>query len=503
METTDIVVIGAGLSGISAAAMLGMKCRDKSYVVLEARDDVGGTWDLFRYPGIRSDSDMHTLGFSFHPWKDRDAIASADKIKRYIADTIDKFGVRNNLRLGHRMIAADWSSERARWRITAERKDGSRLHLESRFLFMGSGYYDYAGGYDPEIEGQADFAGRIVHPQDWPADLDYTGRKVVVIGSGATAVTLIPSMADRAGHVTMLQRSPTYIVARPAKDRIANHMKTWLPSRLAYLGARWKNVMLGRLMRRRYMKAPLAIKPMLVEAARKQLPEGYDISHFTPRHQPWEQRICLAPDGDFFQAIHRGKASVVTGAIARIVADGIILESGEKLEADIIVKATGLKLSRGGGAAISVDGAPLQFRDTVIYKGAMYSNVPNFSLVFGYTGASWTLKADLTARYLTRVLKVMDRKGADIAVPAADVDAIKKAPMHTFTSGYIRRAKGEMPRQGAEHPWKVHQDYLTDRKIMLREPIEDGVLVFAKAGENWRRESSPAAPGEVTPMAAE
>lgn len=489
----DVVVVGAGLSGVSGAAWLAKKAPRKSYVVLEGRDDVGGTWDLFRYPGIRSDSDMHTLGFSLHPWRDKDAIAAGGKIKDYIAATIDRFGIRPHLRLGHRVISADWSSDRARWRVCAERKDGTRVVFDARYLYMGSGYYDYDKGHAPVFEGQKDFAGQVVHPQFWPEKLDYTGKNVLVIGSGATAVTLIPTMAQTAAHVTMLQRSPSYIVARPGRDKHANRLKTLLPHNLAGIAVRWKNVLMSRKMRQRMMQDPSKARPMLIGMAKMSLPQGYDISHFTPKHQPWEQRICLAPDGDFYKAIHRGKASVVTDTVDRFLPEGVKLASGRVLEADIIVTATGLKLLRGGGVALSVDGEPANLKDTVIYKGAMYSNIPNFSLVFGYTGSSWTLKADLAARYMVRVLKELDRRGADIAVPAADVASMKTTWMQTFTSGYVVRARDDMPRQGIEHPWQVHQDYVTDRRIMLKEPIADGVLRLVKAGQPWRATARTAA----------
>jgi len=494
----DVVVVGAGLSGISGAAWLAMKLPSKSYVVLEGRDDIGGTWDLFRYPGIRSDSDMHTLGFSFFPWRDKDAIAAGGKIKDYIGEAIDRFGIRQRLRLGHRVISADWCSERARWRVCAEQKDGTRVNFVARYLYMGSGYYDYTEGHNPVFEGQEDFTGQVVHPQFWPENLDYAGKKVLVIGSGATAVTLIPTMAQTAEHVTMLQRSPSYIVARPGRDKEANRLKALLPANVAGAAVRWKNVLTSRKMRQRMMKDPTKARPMLIGMAKASLPQGYDMTHFTPKHQPWEQRICLAPDGDFYRAIHRGKASVVTDTVERFVPEGVKLASGRVLEADIVVTATGLKLLRGGGVQLRVDGEPINLKDTVIYKGAMYSNIPNFSLVFGYTGSSWTLKADLAARYMVRVLKELDRRGADIAVPAADVASMKTTWMQTFTSGYVVRAREDMPRQGVEHPWQVHQDYVTDRRIMLKEPVADGVLRLVKAGEPWQVKGGAAAPGKIS-----
>ena len=393
----------------------------------------------------------------------------------------------SHLRLGHKVLSAKWSSERARWRVIVERADGNTVSYEGRFLFMGSGYYDYSRGYDPSFEGQASFTGQIVHPQFWPRDLDYKGKKVVVIGSGATAVTLIPAMASEVEHITMLQRSPTYIIAAPRKDRIANFFKSWLPAGAAYRVARWKNVLLSWAMRLYFSRHPEKARALMLRFMHKRLPEDSDRVDFTPRHLPMQQRVCLAPDADFFQALRDKKASVVTAEIDRFICDGILLKSGRKLAADIIVTATGLNLKRGGDVDISIDGEPLNFAQTVIYKGAMQSNVPNFMLVFGYTGASWTLKADLVARYLVRVLECLDELGADIAVPVANVAAMKTTWMVPhFNSGYIVRERENMPRQGFEPPWQVHQEYLKDRRVLLRDSIDDGVLRLLKAGQPWR-----------------
>jgi monooxygenase len=481
LQQTDVVIVGAGLSGIGAAAHLGMQCPNRSYVVLEARDRVGGTWDLFRYPGIRSDSDMHTLGFSFNPWNEKDAIADGPKIRNYIAETAEQFGVTPHLRLGHKVIKARWASEQARWRVTARRSDGSEVVFESRFLFMGSGYYSYEQAHEPHFEGREEFKGHIVHPQFWPERLDVTGKRVVVIGSGATAVTLIPSLARQAAHVTMLQRSPTYIVARPARDWLANLLKKILPGNVGAHASRWKNVLLGRYFVNRSLKRPQRVMEFLLKLTKAELPDGYDMTHFTPRYNPWQQRVCLAPDGDFFQSIRENKASIVTDHIERFTADGIRLKSGQELPADVIVTATGLKLLTGADVDIAVDGRAIRFGEVFSYKGVMFSNVPNFSLVFGYTAASWTLKADLAAIYFCRLIKFMDEHHYDVATPyLADPDAMEKLPMLSLTAGYVQRSINDLPKQGPRHPWVVHQDYLMDRKILLRDPLQDGVLKFSR-----------------------
>ena len=481
-QEIDVVIVGAGISGIGAAAHLGMQCPGKKYVLLEARDAVGGTWDLFRYPGIRSDSDMHTLGFSFHPWKQRDAIAEGSKIRNYIVETADQYAVTPNLRLGHKVTKAHWSSERARWRVTAQRRDGVCVVFDARFLFMGSGYYSYDEAHQPQFAGREQFQGAIVHPQFWPENFDVTGKRVVVIGSGATAVTLIPSLARQAEHVTMLQRSPTYIVARPARDWLANLLKKILPGEAGAHASRWKNVLLGRYFVNRSRKRPQRVMEFLLKLAKAELPAGYDMTHFTPRYNPWEQRVCLAPDGDFFQAIREGTASIVTDQIECFTRTGIRLQSGQELQADVIVTATGLKMLTGANVDFAVDGLPLRFGDVFSYKGVMFSNVPNFALVFGYTAASWTLKADLAALYFCRLIKFMDEHGHDVALPyLAEPDALEKRPMLSLSAGYIQRALTELPKQGPGHPWVIHQDYLMDRKILLRDPLQDGVLHFRQA----------------------
>lgn len=483
-QTVDIVIVGAGLSGIGAAVHLGVQCPRKSYVVLEARDDLGGTWDLFRYPGIRSDSDMHTLGFSFKPWNDSKAIADGAAIKKYIQATADEYDVSPKVRLKHKVISAAWSSDSARWLVSAQAPDDSTVQFESRLLFMGSGYYSYDQSYEAHFEGKKDFQGKIVHPQFWPEDLDYSNKRIVVIGSGATAVTLVPEMSKQAAHVTMLQRSPSYIVSRPGKDIIANFLRKYVSGSVSYKLTRWKNILLSRYMNARAHKKPDATAKVLLKWAQKRLPPDYDMRHFTPSYKPWDQRICLAPDGDFFAAISSGQASIETDHIERFTDSGILLKSGKTLEADIIVTATGLKMITGAEVDIKVDGNTVNFGDTLSYKGVMFSNVPNFILVFGYTMASWTLKADLAALYFCRLINYLDEHKADFALPyLADPDKMEKRPMLDFSSGYVQRATADLPKQGSEHPWLVRQDYLEDRKVLLREAIEDGVLQFRQASD--------------------
>lgn len=461
VEHFDVVVIGAGLSGIGAGYHLQTKSPDRSYVILEGRDRLGGTWDLFRYPGIRSDSDMYTLGFSFRPWTDAKAIADGPAILRYLEDTAREYGIDRHIRYRHRVKRADWSSADARWTVVVEH-DGMERRFTCAFLFACTGYYDYARGYMPDFPGASDFRGQIVHPQFWTDEIDYAGKRVVVIGSGATAVTLVPELAKRAAHLTMLQRSPTYIVARPSEDAIANCLRRWLPSKAAYAVTRWKNVLLQQYFYRIARKHPDKAKERIVDMVRQELGPDYDVgTHFTPSYKPWDQRLCLVPDADLFAAIREGKAEVVTDAIERFTANGIRLASGRELEADLVVTATGLELQLMGGIPVSVDGEEVRWSDRMTYKGMMFSDVPNFAIAFGYTNASWTLKADLTAAYVTRLLNAMNKRGMRQVTPrlAAPVEPL---PFLDFTSGYVQRAMAQFPRQGSRKPWRLHQNYLRD-----------------------------------------
>jgi len=478
VEHVDVVVVGAGLSGISQAYHLRTRCPDRSYLILEARQAIGGTWDLFRYPGIRSDSDMHTLGFSFRPWEGAKAIADGASIRAYIEDTAREHGIDRDIRFGVTVRSAAWSTADARWLIEAEGPEGP-LTFSCAFLSLCAGYYDYAAGHTPAFAGAEDFAGRIVHPQLWPADLDVADRRVVVIGSGATAMTLVPALAESAAHVTMLQRSPTYVVSRPSRDRVADALRRVLPAKLAYRVTRWKNIALGTAFFRLAKWRPGKTRQRLLAMVRLQLGPDYDVAtHFTPRYDPWDQRLCLVPDADLFKAIKAGTAAVATGTIDRFTTDGIRLSSGEELPADIIVTATGLRIKLVGGIALSVDGTAVSLAGRLLYKGMMVEGVPNMSFTFGYTNASWTLKADLTAGYVCRLLNVMRSRGMRQVTPTNDDLEMAREPFVDFTSGYVQRAAAELPQQGARKPWRVHQNYTRDL-IALRHGSVDDALRFS------------------------
>jgi len=481
-EILDVLIVGAGLSGIGAARQLQQRCPGKRYAILEARDAIGGTWDLFRYPGIRSDSDMYTLGYRFKPWRAAKAIADGPSILSYIRETADEADITGKIRFGHKVVSAAWHSAEACWTVEAERTaDGSRQRLKARLLYVCAGYYSYAEGHRPDFPGEENFRGKLVHPQFWDPSIDYAGKRVVVIGSGATAVTLVPAMAETAAQVTMLQRSPTYIVTRPGEDAIANRLRKLLPARVAYGLTRWKNVLLGMFFFQLARRRPAKVKERLVGMAAAQLAPGFDVdTHLTPRYNPWDQRVCLVPDGDLFRAIRNGRASIVTDHIERFDADGIVLKSGQTLPADVVVVATGLKLNMLGDIALTVDGQPRRPSECLAYKGMMLGNVPNMVLAFGYTNASWTLKADLTAEYVCRLLKFMDRRGHRIAMPQVDPD-VQRTPFLDFTSGYVQRAAAVLPRQGDRKPWRVYQNYLMDMLTIRHGRIDDGVLRFDTA----------------------
>jgi monooxygenase len=477
----DVLVVGAGLSGIGAAWHLQRHCPGKRYAILEARAAMGGTWDLFRYPGVRSDSDMYTLGYGFAPWTAGKAIADGPSIRAYIEDTARRHGIDRHIRYGHRVVSASWTSADACWDVEVEHA-GSRSTLRTRFLYLCSGYYSYEEAHRPRFAGEEAFRGRIVQPQFWPQDLDWTGKRVVVVGSGATAVTLVPSMAARAAHVTMLQRSPTYVVSRPSDYGFARRLRRWLPPPAAYALTRWRVIVESMLLYRVVRARPELARQKIVAMARRQLGRGYDVdTHFTPAYQPWDQRICVAPDGDLFKAIRSGRASVATDHIARFDAGGLVLRSGRRLDADVVVMATGLQLRLLGGIAITVDGAPFDANRAMSYKGMMLSGLPNCVATFGYTNASWTLKADLTAAWTCRLLRAMDRKGAAIAVVRRD-PAVEPAPFLDFTSGYVQRAAHLLPQQGKRRPWRVHQDYLLDMLTIRFGRLADGTLRFGAKG---------------------
>ena len=488
MEHVDVLIVGAGLSGIGAAFHLKRDCPTKSYVILEARGAIGGTWDLFRYPGIRSDSDMFTLGYSFKPWLEAKAIADGPSILNYVRETARENGIDPHIRFNHKVVKAQWSSAEARWTVSIERSlgDGAveTVQLTCHFISMCSGYYDYAGGYMPDFPGIQDYQGQVVHPQKWPEELDYSGKQVVVIGSGATAVTLVPEMAKTAAHVTMLQRSPTYVVSRPARDAAADWLRNNLPAKLAYFLVRWRNVFFGMFFYNRARSRPQAVKRWLLGMVRQHLGPDYDIAkHFTPKYNPWDQRLCLVPDADMFDAIKSGRASVATDTIDTFTQQGIKLSSGQTLQADVVVSATGLKMLFLAGMQVFVDGAKIDFAKTWGYKGMMYSGVPNLASTFGYTNASWTLKADLTAEYVCRLINHMDAKGYRECMPVQDDPNCGEEPWLSFSSGYITRALAEMPKQGTGHPWKLYQNYLFDLFALRFGSLNDANMKFFKSGE--------------------
>ena len=481
-EHIDVLIIGAGISGIGAAYYLQREHPGRSYTILEARGDTGGTWDLFRYPGIRSDSDLHTFGYEFKPWRDEHAIATADKILAYLRETVSENGIDRHIRFHHKVLGAAWDSATANWTVDIERTgsdgaDPELVQISANWLFCGGGYYRYDQGYTPHFEGKERFTGRIVHPQHWPEDLDYSGKKVVVIGSGATAVTLVPSMAPTAGHVTMLQRSPTYVMPVPAKDKFANTARRLLGDRLGYAAARRKNIIKQRSVYVLCQKYPTAARWLIQKINASKLPTGYPVEeHFAPQYNPWDQRLCAVPDGDLFKAISNGSASVVTDRIATFTENGILLESGRELDADIIVTATGLNIQLFGGMSLTVDGQPVDLTDTVAYKGIMLSGVPNFAFAFGYTNSSWTLKVGLLCEHFCRLLKHMDDNGFDAVQP--EFAGGQTRPLLDFAAGYVQRSIDEIPRQGVDGPWQMTMNYTLDAETLRNGPVEDSALRF-------------------------
>ncbi len=495
-EYFDVVIVGAGLSGIGSARYLQEKCPGKTYVILEGRDAMGGTWDLFRFPGIRSDSDMHTLGYSFKPWREAKSIADGPSILNYIKETAAEGDVGRHIRYGHLVRKASWSSRHASWTIEAERRDtGQNTVFRCGFILMCGGYYSYEEGFTPEFAGRERFQGEIVHPQEWPEDLDYSDKKVVVIGSGATAVTLIPEMAKEAAHVVMVQRSPTYMVSRPDTDIIANFLRKVLPEKMAYAITRWKNI---RFQQSVYLKTrthPDKVRKKLLDMVRKELGPDYDVeTHFTPRYDPWDQRLCLVPNSDFFESVRSGRSSIVTDHIDSFTENGVLLKSGKELEADIIVTATGLKLVLLGGAEIVVDGQPVRIPDTFSYMGMMYSDVPNLVTTFGYINASWTLRADLTAEYACRIINHMDETACRQCTPRLrdkDRNMPARKWITEFSSGYMQRVMHLFPRQGDKAPWLNTQNYVEDKKLLGERAVDDGVLQFSNPAEEAREQESP------------
>jgi monooxygenase len=479
-DHVDVLIIGAGLSGIGAAHHIQSAFPRRTYTILEARDTIGGTWDLFRYPGVRSDSDMHTLGYRFRPWTQAKAIADGPSILQYIRDTALEAGIDRHIRFGHKVVEASWSTKDSRWTISAVH-NGSPVEFTASVLCACTGYYHYDAGHLPEFPGMSNFGGTVVHPQQWPEDLDYSGKKVVIIGSGATAVTLVPAMAEHAEHVTMLQRSPTYIASMPGEDKIANSLRRLLGNRRAYSITRWKNVLTTTLLYQLSRRRPGMVKTFLRKAVAKQLPHNYDIdTHFKPSYQPWDQRLCLAPDGDIFRAIRHGRASVVTDRIAGFSSSSVLLESGASLDADIVVAATGLRLLAFGGMRLVVDGREVNLPETMAYKGMMLSGVPNFAFTIGYTNASWTLKADLVSEYVIRLLKHMDAHGYDQFVPTNDDPAVTARPLMDFQAGYVQRSIHEFPQAGSRAPWQLGMSYAHDVVGLRYGRVEDGAMRFSR-----------------------
>ncbi len=499
-EHLDVLIVGAGLSGIGAGHHIQTSCPWASYAIFEARGAIGGTWDLFRYPGIRSDSDMYTLGYSFRPWTGEKSIADGDSILAYIRETARVEGIDTHIRFHHRIVRAEWSTDEARWHITAERTDPDEpdagpetIELTCGFLFSCSGYYRYDQGHQPDFPGLDDFRGEVIHPQHWPEDLDYDGKEVVVIGSGATAITLVPSMADgsdgqRAGHVTMLQRSPSYVVALPAKNPITNLLRRALPTRLSGPIIKWMNALLTQGSFQLSRRRPKLVKRLLRAGLRRWLPKGFDIdTHFTPSYDPWDQRLCVVPDGDLFKAIGDGSVSVVTDHVDTFDESGIRLRSGRHLDADIVVSATGLELLFIGGIDVRVDGEPVDLASKLTYKGMMLDGVPNLALAIGYTNASWTLKCDLTCEYVTRLLNHLRATGLRQCTPVNADASVTAEPLLGLSAGYIQRSADRFPKQGSRQPWQVHQSYLRDHQALKRSEVDDGVMVFSNPATSGPR----------------
>ncbi|MGH3412560.1 MAG: flavin-containing monooxygenase [Marmoricola sp.] len=477
-EHVDVLIVGAGLSGIGAAVHLHGGLPELSYAVLERRDSLGGTWDLFRYPGVRSDSDMHTLGYRFRPWNDDDVLAEGASIKEYVAETAREYDVDRHIRFGHHVRTASWDSESELWTIGYE-ADGEPGTITCRFVWSCSGYYSYDEGHRPHFEGEEDFGGRLVHPQFWPEDLDYADKNVVVIGSGATAVTLVPAMADEARQITMLQRSPSYILSIPRKDPLGTTMRKVLPDKVVAGANRWRNVLLQAGLYQASQRQPDMIRKMIRGATARQLPEGYDLdTHFKPTYDPWDQRMCMVPNGDLFRAIRDDRAEIVTDTVDRFTESGVLLSSGRELEADIVVTATGLKMQMIGGVTATIDGERVEPHDRIVYKGCMLDGVPNFWFVIGYTNASWTLKADLVSEYVVRVLQKMRRHGERVVTPVRG-DDVQTVPLMPLESGYIQRALGELPKAGDRGQWQMPNNYFLDIVRLRRGRLHDGSLTFA------------------------
>jgi cation diffusion facilitator CzcD-associated flavoprotein CzcO len=499
-EHVDVLIVGAGLSGIGAGAHLQRNCPGKSYAILESREAIGGTWDLFRYPGIRSDSDMFTLGYSFKPWNDEDSIAAGEKIRNYIRETAREYRVEDKIRFGHRVVSAEWSSTEALWTVRAERGEET-VELTCDFFYGCTGYYRYDEGFTPEFPGSERFEGQVVHPQHWPEDLDYRGKRVVVIGSGATAVTLIPAMAPETEQITMLQRSPGYVVTLPGQDPVAKGLRKVLPNKLVYSIVRWKNVFTQMAFYQLSRRAPRFTRKLIRRGVERQLPAGYDVDRdFEPRYNPWDERVCLVPGGDLFTALRSGRADVVTDTIESFTEKGLKLTSGRELEADIVVTATGLNLLVAGGIEIKVDGERKEFSKLVGYKGAMFGGVPNLAIALGYTNASFTLKCDLVSQFVCRLLNHMDARGYKVATPREPGPATAREPFIDLKSGYVLRSLDQLPMQGESHPWRLHQNYARDIRLFKHGPIDDEIT-FSRGPTQPAAQAPGDQAGEVAAVA--
>ena len=474
----NVIVVGAGISGIAAGYNLKKTCADKSFSILEGRKNLGGTWDLFKYPGIRSDSDMHTLGFRFKPWIHDKSIADGPSILEYLNETVDENNLRENILLNHKVKSANWNSKKSLWELVVQEND-SKVNMTCNFLFLCGGYFSYTKPHMPSFKNYEKFEGQIIHPQFWNEEVDYSNKKIIVIGSGATAITLVPSIAEKAEHVVMLQRSPSYVISRPSEDAINKFLRKFLPIKITYFLIRWKNILWQSYTFFLARKFPERIKKTIQDLLRVELGDDYDIEkHFSPSYKPWDQRMCLVPDSDLFKAIKKNKASVVTDQISQFISDGILLKSGEKISADIIVTATGIELNSLNDINVTLDNIKINANERLTYKGMMLSGVPNFALSFGYVNASWTLRADLTCEYVCRLIKLMDKKGVDCCVPLDDKTAYGDDDLIDFTSGYVQRGLHLMPKQGNKAPWKNYQNYLKDIFAVRLFSIKDSNLNF-------------------------
>jgi monooxygenase len=480
MEHVDVIIVGAGLSGICAAYYIQTKCPQKSFTVLEGREALGGTWDLFRYPGIRSDSDMYTLGYTFHPWRNAKAIADGESILSYINEVADTYNLRSKIRLQHKVCGAEWSSEKQQWTISVQQGENAEItKITCQFIYFCMGYYRYEQGYTPQWAGMERFKGRMIHPQHWDKSLDYTNKEIIIIGSGATAVTLAPALSDKAKHITLLQRTPSYVITLPAEDKLANWMNRTLPIGMAYTITRWKVILLNMVFYILSRARPSLIKGVIKNGVKQALGKDYDVdTHFNPPYNPWDQRLCMVPDNDLFEVIKSGKVTMVTDHIETFTENGIRLKSGKELVADIIITATGLVMQVDKAGQLTIDGKTLPLNQTMSYRGTMMSDIPNVAFAIGYTNASWTLKCELSSKYVCRLLNHMDAKGYKQAIPRQNDPSVESIPIMDFTSGYVKRALTDLPSQGTKLPWKLYQNFILDKYMMVYNNLDDGVLEF-------------------------